>query len=224
MFIIWTTLVVTLWIQFYIINKSNIDEVLHNLGLSLVFSLAVLKTIVCMSKETQDLLEYIRTTERNMLSKGDKKHLKIYNGFRSYNYFLTNFFTCMAMATCVRFYLTPFFEPKQPWSENASNANVTDVSHHHDRPLPLSGWFPIDTKKYYVLCFVIQVIQGIYSANYVASTDTFFYSLMIYCVCRCKLLQHMLKYIDEDLPEPLDQELVYERILNCVEDHKDIIK
>ncbi|CAG9771216.1 unnamed protein product [Ceutorhynchus assimilis] len=70
--------------------------------------------------------------------------------------------------------------------------NATETS----KPLPLSLWFPVDEQKYYLIAYARQILDGAVAISFIAYTDVFMFTVMVFPVGQLRILNFMLENFD----------------------------
>lgn len=213
---------------FYIFvgGDVDIDEILDNTSVSLLYSVVVVKMLICNSKGAVKLINQIKNIEEKLYRFNEKEHIEIFKEHMKYNYFIDNFFLIFGVFTITPFFLTPVIKIYN----NPEAYQPTNVTMYPEKPLPFSSWFPFDKFKHYHLAYGMQMVAGTYGCNYVVCTDIFFFALMIFAMGQAKIMREMVKNFRKKAVEEAkgtseeETEKALVRVVrDCVVEHKVLI-
>lgn len=210
----------------FIDGNVDLDEILDNTSVSLLYSVVVVKMVICNSKGAVKLINQIKSIEEKLYRFNDEKHIKIFEEHMKYNHFIDNFFLIFGVFTITPFFVTPVIKIYN----NPEAYQSTNEAMYPERPLPFSSWFPFDKYKHYYLAYGMQMVAGTYGCNYVVCTDIFFFALMIFAMGQAKILRVMMmefrkKALEEAKGgnEELIERAVCRVVRECVLEHKTLI-
>lgn len=169
------------------LNQNN-NEIMKNLGLLITCATVAFKALVCMSSDAGKIIEAIKEREEKMLASQNEGIINIYKYYVKYT-------TCVHLSFCFVVLMTNISALCAPILE------VRFVGSLGKRRLPLTVWMPFNSQKYYYAAFILQCIDSTCGASFIAGTNIFFMSLMIFGICQMKILNFSMRNLEsaEDL-------------------------
>lgn len=160
-------------------NEKN-NEMMKNVGLLITCAMIAIKALVCMSSAAGKIIEDIGDREAEMLTSQNEGIIKIYKYYVKYNRYVLVSFCLVALITNISALCGPILE--EHFMENLEK-----------RPLPLPVWMFFDSQKHYHVAYFIQCIDATCGCYFMAGTDMFFMSLMIFGICQLRTLNFSMR-------------------------------
>lgn len=217
-------------IEVFNIIGGNIFELVSNLGVSLLYSVCIVKIFVCRSQSIADLLHQIHDKEKRIFHRQNDKVQDIYMKNVKVNYGANKLLIWVGVVTIAPFYFSPLLAEWQNPPEKIFNIIENSTIVYIPRPLPFSSWFPFDRFKYYYVSYACHILAGTCGASLTVTTDILFYGLMLYAIGQIKILQHYVKEFKiysksfANHNTCSHEEAIYLFVGKCVKEHKIIIK
>lgn len=207
--------------EIYYIRDGN--ELMENLALTLLYITTLGKILVSKSNKIKILVKDIWHFERKIFKNEYRNHnsfekdkRNIYTKYVCYFHQINVFLSGVGVTTTFPFFIRPVVE--------IYFAQRHNVSLNHQKPLPLSSWFPFDKNKYYYTSYTIQVIAVSYAATSIVLTDGFLLGLMIFVKGRIKIFQQQVRNVRKYVEESAENITETKFIRGCCTEHQRIIK
>ncbi|KAI7815190.1 Odorant receptor Or26 [Rhyzopertha dominica] len=217
--------VISQLVQLVIVSTKDVQEAFDNMGVSLLYTVDIVKIRIASSKVAQGLSDEVMETEKKILESGDERRKKLFYKYAkdavSFNKFILGF----GLITIIPFFAVPLIQlHTQPELYYPLNSSIPPES----KPLPFSSWFPFDKEEHYTTAFIMHIIVGTYGCFTVVGTDMFFMSLVRFVKVQMKLLQGKFKHFKEVAianakPEEDEEEAIGRYIKECILEHQYII-
>lgn len=218
-----TLFVATEWVEFYRIPSSDVRGKMENIGVSLLYSVGIVKLFVCSQSRASKLRHQVREIEDTIVyQERNVTHVKIFNDHLKHNNAVWIGFVGLGVITISVFFTTPVIIS---YTFHEYRDNLTDPL------LPFSSWFPFDKYEHYALAYAIHVVAGLYGCSLIMCVDFLFYGLMILSTAQIKILQDHLRNFretadnlmkDEALAD--EQKAIMKVLRKCAMKHQYIIR
>lgn len=218
-----TLFVATEWLELYLIPSHDVRGKMENAGVSLLYSVGIVKIFVCSQNKASKLRQQVRDIEdRIMHQQKNKTHMNIFKDHLQHNNAVWIGFVGLGVITISVFFATPVL--------------ISYTYHEYgdkevDPLLPFSSWFPFDKYKHYGLAYSVHVVAGLYGCSLIMCVDFLFYGLMILSTAQIKILQDQLRNFKKTANRLMktehiqDEERAIMRVLrDCAIEHQAIIR
>lgn len=198
----------TFWVEAYFTPKTKMLELLDTCGLGIDLTVTVVKMVYCSKALAQKLMTEIYEEGVRIKKLHNEVLLNIWAKGVKYNTFICKLIHFLGFLTLSPHITFPLYATI---SANDDKGNTT---------LPFRAWVPFDKDKNHELAFTLQTLGGLYGTCAIVSCDAFFFALMIFCACKCRMLQYTLVSfrVDEE------RNVEFGELEDCVRHHKKIIK
>lgn len=214
--------------QLYYILESDFQELLDNMGVSLLYLVVIVKIYVCTRPQAIRLIDHIEATEKKILSGKDEKIKEIYKENIKHNYITNIVCISVGWVTIILFFVFPIIQLYVIDPEAYKPNNFTE---YPAKPLPFSSWFPFNKYQYYKTSYALHIFSGLYGCFYTVCTDILFYSFIIYGIGQMKILQYMLKNFRDIAKKSLSsnhernlESAIHEVLKMCAKEHQIAIR
>lgn len=205
-----TVFVATFWIEAYYIPTSNMIDLLDMLFLANLYTITLVKHLYCFKSLAQKLIRTVSEEEVRLKATEDEGLQDILKKEAKYNDYICRLVFYLALFTLVPYFTFPLFEKFVTRGVNAS--------------LPYKAWIPFDEEQHFFAAYFFQIIGAMHIYFGLCSADTLFFGCMIFCTCRCKILQHCLRNIKQSMRNLENDTEEYRRVKYFIQQHKEIIQ
>lgn len=218
-----TLFVASEWFELYLIPSHDIRGKMENAGVSLLYSVGIVKILVCSQSKASKLREQVRDIEeRIMWQRKNKTHMKIFKDHLKHNNAVWIGFVGLGVITISAFFATPVLISYTYHEYSDEGANPL---------LPFSSWFPFDKYKHYGLAYCVHIVAGLYGCSLIMCVDFLFYGLMILSTAQIKILQDRLRNFKETAHELMEnkniqneERAIMQVLRECAVEHQAIIR
>lgn len=188
------TFIIGEYIELLTMPDKTLLNIVGILAVSLLYSTAVWRLIICNSKSFKSLIRRLREVENDTFSINNADLVKIYNEQVEINSRICTGFIWIGVLTVFPYYIHPIIQQasaKEATYMNVTRNNITKVL--RIRPLPLSSWFPFNRYEYYYYCYAYHIVAAAIGGSTVVTTDLMFVSVMTFLIGQLKTLQYHFK-------------------------------
>nr|QXE93243.1 odorant receptor 17 [Eucryptorrhynchus brandti] len=219
--------IITIYIQFVCLMREDslrLDEIGRNVGIWLIYTMTVVRQLLIkIHPGFKKLLQHIIDTEKYLYSSQEHAVMKIYETYSKLTTINLVRYLVLMVFVLLFHLLRPFF---------TSDCIVINGNQTVElKMFPVASWFPFDDQKYFLAAYVINFVSSMIGASFVAYTDVIMYPLITYPVSQLKILQHILKNVEDyqrkiklQIPQENDNRIAFVTFRCCVNKHREIIE
>lgn len=185
-----TVFVLTQYMELYVI-KSDLDEVLTNLKISMLSIVCIVKanTFVFWQKSWKEVIEYVTQADKYERENVDVERSKILDSYTKYCRQVIHFYWILVFITFISVITTPLIK-------YLSSREAFDNGSEHF-PHIFSSWMPFDKYSFpgNWITVIYHVLLCAYGAGLMAAYDTIIMVIMVFFGGKLQLLRERCKVI-----------------------------
>lgn len=196
--ICFTLFVASEWFELYLIPSHDIQGKMENAGVSLLYSVGIVKIFICSQSKASKLRQEVRQIEEHIMhQQKNETHRQIFKDHLKHNNAVWIGFVGLGIITISVFFATPVL----------ISYTYHEYGNNETNPLlPFSSWFPFDKYEHYRLAYGVHIIAGLYGCSLIMCVDFLFYGLMILSTAQIKILQDQLRNFKETAYDLMETE------------------
>lgn len=156
---------------------------------------------------TQNLLEKVQVTEKNLLEKSSPEVVNLYMDAVHRNYFINKVIMYII-------FICPTLYTVLPWIINI--IELINYTQPQYVDFPLAAWLPFNKMEYYKTAYFIFIITGMALVGYSAAGNNLFLGISIFVIGQLKILQHEIhtgivanKFTDDELYQNMRKAIMH---------------
>lgn len=182
------------WIEFYRVRHEDIDIILDNISITMLFTIGNVKAWICKSELAQELLKRSFDDEDELMKGDDEEVIKIHREVSKEHADLGKYFSCLGYLTLFPYLTFPVIEQLVHSERYGLPRNHSD---YQMKPLVFRAYVPFDTDKHYFWAYLLLSVDGWYGCNFVLAIELYFMGLMVLIAGKMRKLQFLMENFKE---------------------------